>query len=173
MTRIGVVSDTHGSIAALRACVSKAGAADGWFHLGDYALDALRLAELTGKPVWSVLGNCDGWLSTEPEENRFLDKQKRAVSERVVTVENARIFLTHGHHYDVDLGPYALSYRAEELNCQAALYGHTHRGELSAFGGLLILNPGSPSRPRGLSKPSFAVMEIDGKDVNASIITIE
>ena len=103
----------------------------------------------------------------------FPKPQKKTASERAVTVERARILLCHGHFYDVDMGAWTLAYRAEELSCQAALYGHTHRGELSAYGSLLILNPGSPSRPRGMSKPSFAVLEIDGKDVNASIITLQ
>ena len=173
MKRIGVISDTHGSFAALDACMIRAGAVDGWFHLGDIASDARLLAERTGLPVFSVLGNCDGRGVREREEDVFPKPQKRTVSERVVTVEKARIFLCHGHTLDVDFGPWTLSYRAEELNCQAALFGHTHRGELSACGSLLILNPGSPSRPRGMAKPSFAVMEIDGKDVNASIITLQ
>lgn len=173
MKRIGVISDTHGSMTALRACVSLAGAVDGWFHLGDYASDAKELARLTGKPVYSVLGNCDGFSYSEPEEFSFPEKQKRPVSELVVTVERARVLLTHGHRWDVDLGSYTLSYRADELNCAAALYGHTHRGELAAFGRVLLLNPGSPSRPRGFSKPSFAVLEVGGADVNARIITIE
>lgn len=173
MKRVGVISDTHGSAAALSACIKAAGRVDGWFHLGDYASDAKLLSDRTGLPVFSVLGNCDSWVITGFEEDRFPEKQKLLVSERVVTVENARILLCHGHNYDVDLGAYTLSYRAEELNCAAALFGHTHRGELSAFGKVLILNPGSPSRPRGMSKPSFAVLEVDGGDVNAGIIVLK
>lgn len=172
MKRIGVVSDTHGSLSALDACIRAAGKVDGWFHLGDYASDAKRLGELSGLPVFSVLGNCDGGYSREAEENSLFAPQKRVVSERVVTVEESRIFLCHGHLYDVDMGTLALSYRAEELGCAAALYGHTHRGELSAFGRVLVLNPGSPSRPRGFAKPSFAVLEADGKDVNARIVVL-
>lgn len=172
MIRIGVISDTHGSIGALRACLSHAGEVDGWFHLGDYASDAKRLGELTVKPVYSVLGNCDSFSFIEPEENVFPMRQKTVASERVVTVDGVRIFLCHGHRYDVDFDTYRLSCRAEELNCAAALYGHTHRGELSAFGRVLTLNPGSPSRPRGGSKQSFAILEIEGGDVNARIITL-
>lgn len=172
MTRIGVISDTHGSLAAIDACVKSAGAVDGWFHLGDYASDARRLAELTGLPVFSVLGNCDGYSYGDAVEDSFPAGQSSPASERIVTVEGARIFLTHGHHYDVDLGPWTLSYRAEELKAHAALYGHTHRALLSAYGSVLLLSPGSPSRPRGLSKPGFAILEVNGKDVNARLITL-
>lgn len=172
MKRIGVISDTHGSTAAIDACVAAAGEVDGWFHLGDYAGDAKKLAERTGKPVYRVLGNCDGWAVSGLSELRFPETQRELTAETVVTVENARILLCHGHTYDVDLGPWTLSYRGEELHCAAALYGHTHRSELMASGGLLLLNPGSPSRPRGGRAPSFAVMEIENGDVNASIITL-
>ena len=173
MKRICVISDTHGSPAALEAVISACGEVDGFFHLGDYASDARRLAERNGKPVYSVLGNCDSFSFIEPEENEFPKPQKRVASERVVTVDGARIFLCHGHRYDVDFAPYTLSYRAEELGCAAALYGHTHRGELSAFGRVLMLNPGSPSRPRGGAKPSFALLEIENGCVNARIIVLD
>ncbi|MBR3382973.1 MAG: metallophosphoesterase [Clostridia bacterium] len=169
MKRICVISDTHGSSSALDAVLLAAGEADGYFHLGDVAGDAKRIAEKTGKPVYAVLGNCDWGFSRETEECVFPAPQKRVTTELVVRVEDARIFLTHGHLYDVDMGGCTLGYRAEELNCAAALYGHTHRGELSAFGRVLKLNPGSPSRPRGGSRPSYAILEVDGGDVNAGI----
>lgn len=172
MKRIGVISDTHGSRSSIDACIKAAGDVSCWFHLGDYARDSKYLAEKTGLPVYTVLGNCDGAFYSQATELRFPEPQKLITSEAAVTVENARIFLCHGHTYDVDFGGINLSYRAEELNCAAALYGHTHRSELSAFGSVLMLNPGSPSRPRGSRKPSFAVLEINGSDVNADIITL-
>lgn len=173
MTRIGVIADTHGGTEELERCIAKAGEVAGWFHLGDFVSDAKLLAERTGLPVYSVLGNCDSFGFVELEENVFPEPQKRIASERVVLVERARIFLCHGHRYDVEWGSMQLSYRAEELGCAAALYGHTHAAELSPYGGVIKLNPGSPKRPRGACrKPSFAVLEINGSDVNASVITI-
>ncbi|MCR5808655.1 MAG: metallophosphoesterase [Clostridiales bacterium] len=168
MIRIGVISDTHGSLAALDACIRAAGEVDCWFHLGDYASDAKRL-ERTGKPVYRVLGNCDGGFVSSLTEATFPEKQKEICTEAVVNIGGARILLCHGHTMGVDLGSWSIGYRAEELCCSAALYGHTHIAELSAFGKVLKLNPGSPSRPRAGRKPSFAVMEIENGDVNAGI----
>ena len=170
--RIAVISDTHGSIAAVDRCILRAGDVDGWFHLGDIVSDARYIAEKTGKPVYSVLGNCDGWMNGGFAEDMFPEPQTAGASERVVNVNGVRILLCHGHFYNVDMDPYRLSYRAEELGCAAALYGHTHRSELMVFGGALILNPGSPSRPRGSRKPSFAILRITGCTVNADIITL-
>ena len=169
MLKLGVISDTHGSLASIDRCISAAGAVDGWLHLGDYASDAKHIAKRTGLPVYSVLGNCDGSFFNTVEEDEFPKPQRLVTSERVVTADGARILMCHGHMYDVDIADYTLSYRAEELNCAAALYGHTHRAELSAHGRVLMLNPGSPSRPRGGRKASFAVLEIEHGDVNASI----
>jgi putative phosphoesterase len=62
--------------------------------------------------------------------------------------------------------------RAEELNCDAALFGHTHVSSLEASGRCLLLNPGSASVPRNCQKPSFALLMLNGNDVNAKIITM-
>lgn len=170
--RIGVISDTHGSLTAIDRCILRAGDVDAWFHLGDIAPDARYLAEKSGKPVYFVYGNCDGRLGGECPEDEYPEEQKLNACERVVTVGGVRIFLCHGHYYRVDFNPYALSYRAEELGCAAALYGHTHMSELSALGSVLLLNPGSPARPRGMRKPSFAILRVLGGKVNADIITL-
>lgn len=173
MIRIGVISDTHGSLGAIDRCIEAAGEVACWFHLGDYISDAKALEERTGLPVYRVLGNCDWGFTRELVEAVYPEKQRRVTSELAVSIGGARIFLSHGHLYDVDMGSYTMGYRAEELNCAAALYGHTHISELSAFGSVLKLNPGSPSRPRAGRKPSFAVMEIEKGDVNASIIVLK
>lgn len=173
MVRIGVISDTHGSAELTDLCIKKAGEVDGWFHLGDFVSDARRIAEKTGLPVYSVLGNCDSMGYSELREDIFPEPQKLNASERVVKVERARIFLCHGHRYGVEWDDMRVAYRAEELNCGAALYGHTHRPELSAYGGILKLNPGSPRFPRGVKRQAtFAVLEVNGADINASIIVI-
>ena len=169
MIRIGVISDTHGSAGAIDRCIEAAGEVACWFHLGDVVSDGKELEKRSGLPVYRVLGNCDWGMTQETEEVKFPGKQKRVTTELVVSIGGARVLLTHGHLYDVDMGSYTLGCRAEELNCAAALYGHTHVAELSAFGAVLKLNPGSPSRPRAGRKPSFAVMEIENGDVNASI----
>ena len=170
--RIGVISDTHGSFASIDRCILRSGDVEAWFHLGDLVSDAKYLAERTDKPVYFVYGNCDGGMGAACPEDIFPEPQEKRANERVVTVNGVRIFLCHGHDYDVDLAPFALSYRAEELNCAAALYGHTHVSSLMAYGGLLLLNPGSPARPRYGKAPSFAVLRILGGKVNADIITL-
>ena len=57
-----------------------------------------------------------------------------------------------------------LSYRAEELACQAAFFGHTHRAFCGYVGGALLLNPGDVSythldvyKRQGLEGSSFFI----------------
>ena len=153
---IGVISDTHGSTASIDMALRKLPNADAWLHLGDNVRDAEYIRAM-GQKVCFVRGNCD-YSDAEPEQ--------------VEAFEGVRVFMTHGHQYAVNYDRSRLAYRAEELMCNVALYGHTHVSLIEASGGLLIVNPGSPSRPRNGRKPSFASLSIDGSDVSSRIILL-
>lgn len=163
MKRIGVISDTHGGPAVTRLCTEIAGDVDCWFHLGDYISDAAELKKLTGKPVYTVRGNCDEYSD-----------DFTALSERVVEISGKRFFLIHGHSYGVKESLSRAAYRAEELHCDALLFGHTHISLIDNYDGLLIVNPGSPRLPHGSRKPSFAILTItdDGK-LRAQIVPVK
>ena len=50
---------------------------------------------------------------------------------------------------------------AAARNCQAVLFGHTHKPVVEEQNGIVAVNPGSLSYPRQEGrKPSYAVMEI-------------
>lgn len=159
MKRIGIISDTHGNYNAMDVCVSKAKDVDAWFHLGDYVKDADRLRKSTGKQVYSVAGNCD-ILSNAP-------------SEQIVELEGLKLLLMHGHEYDVSIiDTYRACLRAQELNCNALFYGHTHISEISNYGGLITVNPGSPSSPRGGRRASFAIAELEDGHIRVKIVAV-
>lgn len=153
---VGVISDTHGTGGALRRALAALPKMDAWIHLGDYASDS-RLLEAAGIPVYAVRGNCDG--------------DARAESERVITLGGARLFLTHGHRYGVKQGTEAVLYRAEELLCNAVLFGHTHIPLVEAQGSILAINPGSAALPHQ-GKPSIARLTIENGDVHARIVLL-
>lgn len=155
--RIGVVSDTHGEEWALAACMVAAGPVDAWFHLGDYVSDAQAL-QAQGKPVYSVCGNMDA-LATGPRE-------------RVVELGGKRFFLCHGHSYGVKSGLLRLTLRARELGCQAALFGHTHIPFLDEEGDILLLNPGSPSFPRGGSKRCMGLLMLAEDSLEGELLPL-
>lgn len=155
MTRIAVFSDTHGSLSNLPAALQRLGPVDAFLHLGDYAGDAARIAKLCPVPYFSVRGNCDMGGS--------------APGERVVTYENAALLCTHG---DSLRSLEALAARAETLGCKAALFGHTHTPLLEARGKILLINPGSLSRPRFSSAPGCCLLTIENGDVFVKMIAL-
>ena len=144
--KIGIISDTHGNWAAVDNVVSIAPNMDMWLHCGDCVADAEYLQNLVNVPVYSVAGNCD-WPTG------------KTCYERIIDVEGARIFLTHGHNYGVRYTQEYIMEAAESQGANIAVYGHTHVAEYLP-GSPLVLNPGSASRPRDDNRGSFMIMEL-------------
>ncbi len=157
-----IVSDTHGDIKKVLDIYRAAGGKDayeGIIHLGDYARDAERIEEELGCEVTGVLGNCDGDYGS----GDF----------KVLETEAGRILLTHGHAQRVKMTYMNLVYRAQELDCVAALFGHTHIPTYETEGGVILLNPGSLTYPGDGSSGSYAVLDISGGEINAAILYYE
>jgi len=158
--RIGVVSDTHGSKSAMRRVIEKAGIVDLWLHGGDYSYDAEFIRKVTGLPVWVVAGNCDGRSKEEPYE--------------FIELDNHLIWLTHGHRDRVKhWGSEALLVPARSYGADIVVYGHTHRPDILRSNGIVIVNPGSPSEPRSEPRGTFAVIDIQGAEVEATLIGLD
>lgn len=156
MKRIAVFSDTHNMFSRLPLALERIGKVDMLFHLGDYAIDGERIsAELGDVPFFAVRGNND----VSSEWPRL----------RIERVEDVWIMLVHGDAYH---NLYHLINTARENRCAAVLFGHTHVPLLQADGELLVINPGSLSIPRRGSKPSCAVLEVEGADINVKMITL-
>lgn len=157
--RIGIISDSHGDHKALAAVAAKAGQVDLWLHAGDCAPDADYLQRITEVEVVRVLGNCD-WPN---------DKLTPA---EIIETGSHKIFLTHGHLYGVNFGLDALEKEATQCKCDIAVYGHTHIAGQWNNAGVLILNPGSISRPRGGGAASFMVLEEKRGELSVKLIEL-
>ncbi len=127
-----MVSDTHGSIANLRRAVASQSTAEIVIHCGDGRddLETVKL-ENPAKMFVGVKGNSD-WNSDLPlvEELNVLGK---------------RIFITHGHAYNVKYGEYEIKMAARDRRADVLLFGHTHVPFETYEDGLYIMNPGSLS----------------------------
>lgn len=55
---------------------------------------------------------------------------------------------------------------------QAALFGHTHIPLVEAQGDVLLVNPGSLSRPRGGSAPGCALLTIEQGEVRVRLCPV-
>lgn len=146
-----VLSDTHGVMGRVYEVIRNEKDLDGIIHLGDLRKDSLELEKRLDIPVYGVMGNCDG-------------AKNHSEASRVIETEAGKILLTHGHLDGVNFDITNLMYRALENQCVAAFFGHTHVQYLEDTGEVILMNPGSLTKPRDGSNGSYAIAEIiDGK----------
>ena len=145
--RIGVMSDSHGDEDAVKKAVQSAGNVDIWLHAGDYYHDVNFIRKNHITKIVSVAGNCAGIGIKCPEEE-------------FVQCAGKEIWICHGHRYGVKSSTRELEWMAKTYEVDIAVYGHSHIPEMHWEDELLILNPGSVSRPR-FKNPTFAIIEID------------
>ena len=80
----------------------------------------------------------------------------------ILTFDPYRIFITHGHRYNVYSDRDILKQNARLQGCDIAMYGHTHVPEIDLEDDVWVLNPGSIALPRQPGRqPSYMIMEID------------
>lgn len=152
-----IISDTHGDLSKAKNILPHYPQIDGLIHLGDHDKDALILQSQFHLPECIMIsGNCDYSLDIP--------------NERVLESEGKRIFLTHGNQYDVKSGIMRLETKAVKEKYDIVLFGHTHIPLLKNTANALFLNPGSLGYPRGLSGPTYALMEISKGRAEARIL---
>ncbi len=156
--KIFVISDTHGDLRKVFQIYEKLNHIDLILHCGDYKKDALTLKDALGVPVIGVRGNCDGASAADRE---------------IVETPAGRILLTHGHLDGAGHNPLALKYAAEEAQCIAVCFGHTHVPVCEKDDGIYLINPGSLPRPRDGSCGSYAIIHSNEKEFYANIVYYE
>lgn len=157
--RIGLISDTHGSQAAMRLALKSAGPMDIWLHAGDHWQDAYIISHLSGKPVITVAGNCDSLPGAKIDE--------------FIEISGRRIWLTHGHRYGAKAGTEKLVRFGCQFEAHAVVFGHTHIPVIERHDGILLVNPGSAAYPRygGATCGSLFIDETSG-ELAASLIPL-
>ena len=135
MKKIIVVSDSHGNVQAIEKLMPLIAENDYFVHLGDGSGDLKQVWKEYPDKVYQCSGNCD-WRSIAP-------------SEGVLEVEQIRIFYCHGDAYGVKSGLSALAQKAKKRDCEIALYGHTHKADITEIDGVTLINPGYMQRKIG------------------------
>ncbi|HAG43201.1 MAG TPA: metallophosphoesterase, partial [Clostridium sp.] len=87
--KIGIISDTHGSLKSIEKAMKVLKDCDVIFHLGDYANDINYIEEIYDGKIIAVRGNCDFYSNI--------------CEERIEQIGNNTIFLTHGDKYGVKI----------------------------------------------------------------------
>ncbi len=153
MSKIAIISDSHGGIENIFYFMDRLKGVDALYHLGDHAEDADALAMRLNCGYVAVRGNCDP----------FSD----APLSYVVQWHGKRILLLHGHTAS---GRLALLYAAKEARADAVLFGHSHVPSIETVEGVLMVNPGSLSRPRSSAGPSVALMTLTDDALTAELL---
>lgn len=168
MTRILVLSDTHLDVrtetpgSQMDLCDDLSGyfdEADLILHAGDHTgLEFYRALQRMGHLI-SVCGNMDTQpLHKELPKNAFIAR------------DGVRIGMIHGWGPPTNLPERVLGTFSNAAP-DVIIFGHSHEPYLARCGKVLMLNPGSPTRPRR-SFPSVGWLEISQGVANASIVEL-
>ena len=152
MTRVGVISDTHGllrpeAVSFLRGC-------DHIVHGGDIGHAEVLAALSTMAPVTAVRGNNDkgGWADGLAATELF---------------KLGEVFIYALHDLALlDIDPSA-------AGIQVVVSGHSHKPALERRDGVLYVNPGSAGPRRFRLPVAVAELIISGESVTARIVELE
>ncbi len=162
--RIVVLSDTHIPHRAsdLPTPVWDAiDAADLVIHAGDFTSHDFLVELRSVKPLKAVYGNMDEYaiVSTLPEREVF-------------EVEGKRIGIIHGFGAPLGLEQ-RVKARFKDTPLDILIFGHSHQALIrKEEGGLLLLNPGSPTDTIFARKRTFILLTLEGERVDAELVTL-
>lgn len=159
--RILVISDTHRNLSRVYKVINDIrDKIDAVIHCGDVVEDADAIRHrYSDLKVYNVRGNCD-YGSAVPNEDIFI-------------IGGKKFFVTHGDMYGVNWSTDRLCYRGAEVGADVCLYGHTHIPDIEYYSGMVIMNPGSPTNPRGGSTFSYGIIKIEDGVVTPSLVDIK
>ncbi len=149
-----VLSDSHGRRGVAEKLAPLFAENDVIVHLGDGSSDLREVFSQYPEKTYLFCGNCDFAYGAE---------------EGVLEAEQVRIFCCHGHKYGVKSGLERLAARAAELDCDVALYGHTHKAGSERVNGVLCINPGSAG---AYADPSYCYLVVHRGKVTETVVPL-
>ena len=159
--KIIVMADSHGDEMALKKIFDKTyDSGDIFVHLGDGLNDLLRIrAQFPKLDIRTVTGNCD-YGSQAP---MFI----------IIPSIQGNIYIAHGHMLRVNYGIDFIRRTAAGYNCKLVMFAHTHCRLQQFDHNMYFFNPGSCSRPRDFTAPSFGTVDITDAGIITNIIEID
>ena len=150
--KVLIVSDTHRNEDNLISALTQEKNLDLLIHCGDVEGAEYEIEHYAGCNTVFVAGN-----------NDFFSRLPRELE---LTVEDYKVWVTHGHNYYVNTNPEYIRKEARLRGMDIAIYGHTHRPVIEKKDALIVINPGSLTYPRQEGRrPSYVVLEVEKKDI--------
>lgn len=149
--RVMIVSDTHRKDENLKCALEREMPVDMLIHLGD--------SEGSEHLFQNWLPLSTRFVAIRGNNDFFSVLEK----EREMRIGGHKIFLTHGHYYNVSLDTELLRQETLSRGCDIVMFGHTHKPLIEIRGGVTLLNPGSISYPRQDGRQcTYLMMETGG-----------
>ena len=152
MTTVGILSDNHSDW--LPHIAESLAGVDAIIHAGDIGPYKLVLDMEAIAPTTVVLGNTDGDMPINESA--------------VVTLDGKKFFVQH--IVDPHRLQATLRERLKRIEPDVVVFGHTHMPFCETLGGVLFLNPGSVTQPRGDYRPSMVRLTIDDGKITPKFI---
>ena len=151
-----IFSDTHLDTKRMKYAAEQV-SPDIIIHLGDNIDDTSKIREvLPETPFHLIKGNSDA--------------QSAGDTKKVITVDNVKIFMTHGHEYHVKEGLSHLIKRAIEQEADLVLFGHTHGAAIVKEQGVTLMNPGQMQYHKERQRASYGIVTINDGDFECEIV---
>ena len=145
--KIAVISDSHNIVRNMKVVNQYIKDSDIIIHCGDGGDDISIIEEEFNGEIYIVKGNCDlGEIYP---------------NELILEVEGKKIFVAHGHKYNVKMTYNNILYKALELGADIVTFGHSHKAMIVESNGVTLMNPGSISLPYGIDNRSMGFIEIN------------
>ncbi len=143
--KILVISDSHGKKDYVYCIVGENMDADVVIHLGD-GPDDVNFEQVRDMTMIRVKGNCD-YFSCLPLQT-------------IKDIGGYKFFITHGHEFKVKQSLREYHMASQIMECNVALYGHTHIPFYEERAGVHLFNPGA------VRDGSYGVIEIDENNIS-------
>ena len=142
--KILIITDSHGNMDKIYAIIAQENP-NMIIWTGDYSCDAEECSYVFPDiKFYIVRGNCDVF------DRKFDD-------EEVINIDGIKIFITHGHLYNVKKEMKILEKIAEKYGVDAVCFGHTHKPYYKEKDGIKYFNPGA------LKDNKYGVLTIENK----------
>ena len=106
-------------------------------------MDVANVLNKMKDKILCVKGNCDAEVDEMISEFKLEDHIR-------MEIDGKKYFFTHGHKYNIDNMP---------NDVDVLVYGHFHINFIKEKDGVICINPGSISSPKGGSKNSYLIIE--------------
>ena len=172
--KLGVISDTHGSLKGWEKGWEILKNSDVIIHCGDLfnhgpgnpvpeGYNPKELCNIFNNlsiPLLIVKGNCDS------EVDQLFLKLPFSYPYLFVQFSELRILASHGHIFSDE----EWEQIGEKWKINILISGHTHKWKLEKKSNIVILNPGSPSLPKC---DEFTVAQIDTEERKVKVFNLD